>query len=35
MTSSFRPAEGLLGQLTLLKVEQDGPVVHLRLNRPD
>jgi enoyl-CoA hydratase/carnithine racemase len=35
MTNTFRPAEGLLGQLSLLKVTVDGPVVHLRLNRPD
>ena len=35
MTDSLRPAEGLLGQLTLLRVETDGAVVHLRLNRPD
>ena len=35
MTSAFRPAEGLLAQLTLLRVECSGPVVHLRLNRPD
>ena len=32
MTSAFRPAEGLLAQLTLLRVECSGPVVHLRLN---
>ena len=35
MTSAFRPAKGLLAQLTLLRVECSGPVVHLRLNRPD
>ena len=35
MNNDFRPAEGLLGQLSLLKVERDGPIVHLRLNRPD
>ena len=34
-TSELRPAEGLLGQLTLLRIETDGPIVHLRLNRPD
>lgn len=37
MTSStgLRPAEGLLAQLTMLRVETDGAVVHLRLSRPD
>ncbi len=34
-TPELRPAEGLLGQLTLLRIETDGPIVHLRLNRPD
>ncbi len=31
----YRPATGLLADLPLLKVETAGPVVHLRLNRPD
>lgn len=35
MTLSLRPVEGLLAQLPLLQVEADGPVVHIRLNRPD
>ena len=35
MTSELRPAEGLLGQMTMLRIETDGAVVHLRLNRPD
>ena len=35
MTRELRPAEGLLGQMTMLRIETDGPVVHLRLNRPD
>jgi enoyl-CoA hydratase/carnithine racemase len=35
VTLSFRPAEGLLANLPLLHVEVAGPVVHLRLNRPD
>jgi enoyl-CoA hydratase/carnithine racemase len=32
---AFRPAEGLLADLSLLKVEITGAIVHLRLNRPD
>jgi len=35
MTTELRPMEGLLGQLTMLRAETDGPIVHLRLNRPD
>jgi len=35
MNTDLRPAEGLLGQMTMLRIESDGPVVHLRLNRPD
>ena len=35
MNQDFRPAEGLLGSFTMLRVETDGAVVHLRLNRPD
>jgi enoyl-CoA hydratase/carnithine racemase len=35
MNDDFRPAGGLLGELTMLRVETDGPIVHLRLNRPD
>ena len=34
MTEDFTPATGLLGTLDLLRVEQRGPVVHLRLSRP-
>jgi len=35
MSTTFRPAEGLLAQMSMLRIETDGPVVHLRLNRPD
>ncbi|HEX6363089.1 MAG TPA: crotonase/enoyl-CoA hydratase family protein [Albitalea sp.] len=35
MNTDFHPATGLLAQFTLLRVETSGPVVHLRLNRPD
>ena len=35
MNQDFRPAEGLLGSFTMLRVETDGAIVHLRLNRPD
>lgn len=35
MTDELKPAEGLLGRLELLRVETDGTVFHLRLNRPD
>ena len=35
MIPELRPAEGLLGQMTMLRIETDGPVMHLRLNRPD
>jgi enoyl-CoA hydratase/carnithine racemase len=35
VNDDFRPAEGLLGRLTMLRVETDGPIVHIRLNRPD
>jgi enoyl-CoA hydratase/carnithine racemase len=35
MTRELRPTEGLLGQMSMLRIETDGPVVHLRLNRPD
>ena len=31
---NFQAASGLLGQLTLLRVENDGPVLHIHLNRP-
>jgi enoyl-CoA hydratase/carnithine racemase len=34
-TTDFHPATGLLAQFTMLRVETAGPVVHLRLNRPD
>ncbi|MEW6707058.1 MAG: crotonase/enoyl-CoA hydratase family protein [Pseudomonadota bacterium] len=34
MSMSFTPAGGLLGSLALLRAEQAGPIVHLRLNRP-
>jgi enoyl-CoA hydratase/carnithine racemase len=33
--ATFRPVTGPLSQLTLLRVEAAGPVLHLRLNRPD
>jgi len=35
MKPSFQAAAGLLAQLSMLRVEVAGPVVHLRLNRPD
>ena len=35
MKPSFQVAAGLLAQLSMLRVEVAGPVVHLRLNRPD
>ncbi len=35
MNTDFRPAEGLLGQMSLLRIETDRAIVHLRLNRPD
>jgi enoyl-CoA hydratase/carnithine racemase len=35
MPSDFRPADGLLATLPLLRVELAGPIVHLQLNRPD
>lgn len=34
MSLEFRPADGLLAQLDLLKIELAGPVAHVRLNRP-
>jgi hypothetical protein len=34
MNEEFQPAQGLLGSLEMLRVEQRGPVMHLRLNRP-
>ena len=34
MTHSFQPVAGLLAALDLLRIEQRGAVVHLRLNRP-
>jgi enoyl-CoA hydratase/carnithine racemase len=34
MPTTFRAAGGLLAQLDLLRIEQRGAVVHLRLNRP-
>lgn len=34
MTLKFRPAGGLLSELSLLKVEQADGIVHVRLNRP-
>jgi (methylthio)acryloyl-CoA hydratase len=33
--ADFRPLGGVLGGLSMLQVSQAGPVVHLRLNRPD
>jgi (methylthio)acryloyl-CoA hydratase len=35
MTQDFRPAEGLLAGMSLLRIETHGAIVHLRLNRPD
>jgi enoyl-CoA hydratase/carnithine racemase len=35
MTSPFVPATGLLAQLPLLRIETAGPLVHLRLMRPE
>ncbi|WP_280154397.1 crotonase/enoyl-CoA hydratase family protein [Piscinibacter sp. XHJ-5] len=35
MSVSLVPAQGLLGSLSMLRVEIGGPVVHLRLDRPD
>jgi enoyl-CoA hydratase/carnithine racemase len=32
--ANFQPATGLLASLDLLQITQDGPVLHLRLNRP-
>jgi enoyl-CoA hydratase/carnithine racemase len=34
MNPSFQPVPGLLGSLEFLRVTSDGPVVHLRLDRP-
>ena len=34
MTTNFVAASGLLGNMSLLRVETSGPVVHIRLNRP-
>ncbi len=34
MTSSFAPATGMLASLDLLQISIDGPVIHVRLNRP-
>jgi enoyl-CoA hydratase/carnithine racemase len=34
MTTVFTPATGLLASLDLLQVSSDGPVLHVRLNRP-
>jgi enoyl-CoA hydratase/carnithine racemase len=31
----FKPADGVLAQLAMLRVEVAGPVVHIRLNRPE
>ncbi|MEY2874722.1 MAG: hypothetical protein RLZZ373_2093 [Pseudomonadota bacterium] len=31
---NFKPVDGLLASLNLLQITQDGPVLHLRLNRP-
>ena len=35
MSTELRPAAGLLGSFTMLRIETDGAIVHLRLNRPD
>ena len=34
MTTAFTPVTGLLASLDLLRIEQSGPVLHVRLNRP-
>ncbi|WP_418318142.1 crotonase/enoyl-CoA hydratase family protein [Piscinibacter sakaiensis] len=34
MTTTFQPATGLLASLDLLQITLDGPVIHVRLNRP-
>jgi enoyl-CoA hydratase/carnithine racemase len=34
MSQSFTPATGLLAALDLLQISQDGPILHIRLNRP-
>ena len=34
MTSTFKPATGMLASLDLLQISLDGPVIHVRLNRP-
>jgi enoyl-CoA hydratase/carnithine racemase len=34
MSTNFTPVTGLLASLNLLQVSEDGPVLHLRLNRP-
>jgi len=33
--NTFTPATGLLSQFSMLRIEVAGPVVHMRLNRPD
>jgi enoyl-CoA hydratase/carnithine racemase len=35
MSPDFNPAGGVLAALSMLRVETRGPIVHLRLNRPD
>ncbi|HWP19587.1 MAG TPA: crotonase/enoyl-CoA hydratase family protein [Burkholderiaceae bacterium] len=35
MDLDFQPASGLLGQLSMVRVQVAGPIVHLRLRRPD
>jgi enoyl-CoA hydratase/carnithine racemase len=34
MTTAFTPATGLLATLNLLEISLDGPILHIRLNRP-
>ena len=33
--TTFTPAQGTLATLSLLRIEAAGPVVHIRLNRPN
>lgn len=35
MTTPLQPATGVLAELPMLRVESNGPIVHLRLNRPE
>ena len=35
MPFELQPADGLLATLSMLRIETNGPIVHIRLNRPD